>query len=347
MPLPTPASLRDRTSEFLAVAERLQRQPGFAPSTSAPASNGTGPAGTAGAPGGKSQSSEFARRAADIGHGIHRTSLKLQKLAQLAKRTSAFDDPAQEIDDLTGIIKQDIQGLNNSIADLQRVSSRNRGDDRGNKQVTDHSHTVVDNLRSRLKDTTASFRDVLTTRTDALKHHRERRQLFTSNTDPEAGLPLLARQRAAAAASSSAAPGGGPGGSASLPSPSSAAAAAAAESRPPPSFMASSSAQQQQQLQLMAPQDTYLSSRAEALRNVETTIVELGTIFNKLSELVAEQGELAIRIDENVEDTLSNVNAAQAQLLKYLNGLQSNRWLVLKVLGVLLVFLVLFIMFIA
>ncbi|KAG2441533.1 hypothetical protein HXX76_003154 [Chlamydomonas incerta] len=236
------------------------------------------------------------------------------------------------------MIKQDIQGLNNAIADLQRVSARSKGDDRGNKQVADHSHTVVDNLRSRLKDTTATFRDVLTTRTDSLKHHRERRQLFTSNTDPEAGLPLLARQRAAAAAASSSGQAGGAAGGSSAPS------------APTPSFLAASSPaqlQQQHQMQLLAPQDTYLSSRAEALRNVENTIVELGSIFNKLSELVAEQGELAIRIDENVEDTLSNVNAAQAQLLKYLNGLQNNKWLVLKVLGVLLVFMVLFVMFIA
>ncbi|PNW71236.1 hypothetical protein CHLRE_16g692050v5 [Chlamydomonas reinhardtii] len=339
MPLPQPASLRDRTPEFLAIAERLQRQPGFAPSTSgAPATNGSGPgSGPSTSASSKGQHSEFARRAADIGHGIHRTSVKLQKLAQLAKRTSAFDDPAQEIDDLTGMIKQDIQGLNNAIADLQRVSARSKGEDRGNKQVSDHSHTVVDNLRSRLKDTTATFRDVLTARTDSLKHHRERRQLFTSNTDPEAGLPLLARQRAAAAASSSGALGGAAGSS-------------SAPSAPTPSFLAASSPaqlQQQQQMQLLAPQDTYLSSRAEALRNVENTIVELGSIFNKLSELVAEQGELAIRIDENVEDTLSNVNAAQAQLLKYLNGLQNNKWLVLKVLGVLLVFMVLFVMFIA
>ncbi|GLC45651.1 hypothetical protein PLESTB_001790500 [Pleodorina starrii] len=346
MPLPQPASLRDRTPEFLAIAERLQRQPGFAPaSTSGATSNGSGPGGPVSSSGSKSaQHSEFARRAADIGHAIHRTSLKLQKLAQLAKRTSAFDDPAQEVDDLTGIIKQDIQGLNNAIADLQRLSARGRGDDRANKQVADHSHTVVDNLRTRLKDTTATFRDVLTARTDSLKHHRERRQLFTSNTDPEAGLPLLARHRAAAAAAS-----------ASAASTSSAAVAGGSSASATPSFLASSpasqaqqqQAQQQMQMQLVAPQDTYLSSRAEALRNVENTIVELGSIFNKLSELVAEQGELAIRIDENVEDTLSNVNAAQAQLLKYLNGLQSNRWLVLKVLGVLLVFLVLFVMFIA
>lgn len=74
--------------------------------------------------------------------------------------------------------------------------------------------------------------------------------------------------------------------------------------------------------------------------------MELGSIFQRLSEMVAEQGELAIRIDENVEDTLSNVTSAQAQLVKYLNTISSNRWLILKVFGVLFVFLVMFMVFI-
>lgn len=51
---------------------------------------------------GKGQQSEFAKRAARIGLGIHSTSQKLNKLALLAKRTSMFDDPAAEINDLTG-----------------------------------------------------------------------------------------------------------------------------------------------------------------------------------------------------------------------------------------------------
>lgn len=53
--------------------------------------------------------SEFARRAAKIGMGIHSTSQKLQKLAQLARRTSMFDDPAEEINELSTVVKQDIQ----------------------------------------------------------------------------------------------------------------------------------------------------------------------------------------------------------------------------------------------
>ena len=62
---------------------------------------------------------------------------------------------------------------------------------------------------------------------------------------------------------------------------------------------------------------------------------------------VQEQGELAIRIDENVDTTLANVDSAQAQLLKYLNSISSNRWLVMKVFAVLLVFLIIFVVFIA
>lgn len=62
---------------------------------------------------------------------------------------------------------------------------------------------------------------------------------------------------------------------------------------------------------------------------------------------VQEQGELAIRIDENVDDTLANVDSAQAQLLKYLNSISSNRWLIMKVFFVLMLFLIVFIVFVA
>ena len=105
--------------------------------------------------------------------------------------------------------------------------------------------------------------------------------------------------------------------------------------------------QQQQQLAVVAQQDGYLTSRADALHQVESTIVELGSIFQQLAHMVAEQGEMAQRIDENVEDTLANVDAGQGQLLKYLNTISSNRWLVMKVLAVLMAFMMFFVVFIA
>jgi len=63
--------------------------------------------------------------------------------------------------------------------------------------------------------------------------------------------------------------------------------------------------------------------------------------------MVSEQGELAIRIDENVDDTLANVDNAQTQLLKYLNTVSSNRWLILKLFGILMAFFSFFIIFVA
>lgn len=130
--------------------------------------------------------SEFSKKASEIGLGIQKTSAKLQKLAQLAKRTSMFDDPAQEINEITGIVKQDIQMLHKSIADLQQISKTGSRLN-GGVQEQRHSATVVDNLRNRLKDTTKEFKDVLTIRSENLKDQNQRRQIFSSV--PENGHP--------------------------------------------------------------------------------------------------------------------------------------------------------------
>jgi syntaxin 5 len=60
------------------------------------------------------------------------------------------------VDELTGLIKQDINSLNQAIVDLQRTSlhAAKDGASIGSKQAQDHNHTVVDNLRLRLKDAT-------------------------------------------------------------------------------------------------------------------------------------------------------------------------------------------------
>lgn len=77
-----------------------------------------------------------------------------------------FDDPAAEIQDLTAVIKQDITALNAAISDLQVLcDSRNEGANR-TKHSSEHSTTVVDNLKSRLMNTTKEFKDVLTLRTE-------------------------------------------------------------------------------------------------------------------------------------------------------------------------------------
>ena len=51
------------------------------------------------------------------------------------------------------------------------------------------------------------------------------------------------------------------------------------------------------------------------------------------------------RIDSNVTETQMNVEAAHTELLKYFKGITSNRWLMIKIFAVIIVFFVVFIIF--
>ena len=53
--------------------------------------------------------------AAQIGKDIHRAAEKLAKLTKLAKSKSLFDDPAAEISQLSYVITQDINRLNEGL----------------------------------------------------------------------------------------------------------------------------------------------------------------------------------------------------------------------------------------
>ncbi len=64
------------------------------------------------------------------------------------------------------------------------------------------------------------------------------------------------------------------------------------------------------------------------------------------SQQVQQQAETVVRIDENVDETLANVDAAQTYLLKYLKNISSNRWLMMKVFFVLMVFMIFFMVFV-
>lgn len=246
---------------------------------------------------------EFSGRAQKMTLAIFQLAARISQLTRLAKQTSMFQDNSEEINHLTAIVKRDLQGLNSELQELQSLTGRNGG----SQQSTNHSTRVVDNLRVQLKNTTDNFKSVLEVRKDALQATQDRRQLFSSAA-PDAGQSHQASFFDDAPSATG------------------------------------SSMQQQSQMVAAAPQaDAYLQSRDVALREINSTIQELGGIFTQVAQMVQEQGEIALRIDENVDNVVTNIDGAQTHLLKYLNTISSNRWLALKVFGILLVFLVLFI----
>lgn len=116
------------------------------------------------------------------------------------------------------------------------------------------------------------------------------------------------------------------------------------------------------------------------MQDIESTIVELGSIFQQLAHMVKEQEEtvqrwatwpyktilfaLSVftvwqsllvklsflfpdRIDANVEDTHLNVDLAHSEILKYFQSVSNNRWLLIKIFLILVIFFIVFVVFMA
>lgn len=295
--------------------------------------------------------SEFMMVARFIGKNIASTYAKLEKLTMcklmnyiqypflnssllhlltVAKKKSLFDDRPQEIQELTYIIKGDLNALNQQIAKLQDISKDQRRTTNG-KHLVSHSSNMVLALQSKLASMSTDFKQILEVRTENLKHQKTRRDQFSQGPGPLAAhtvSPSTAKQGSLLLSEENQAVSIDMGGSEST-----------------PLLGATSHLQQQQQLAIYDESDTYVQQRAETMQNIESTIVELGGIFQQLAHMVKEQEEIVERIDTNVADAELNIEAAHGEILKYFQSVSKNRWLMIKIFGVLIFFFLFFVVF--
>ncbi|KAL8946855.1 MAG: hypothetical protein Q9222_006804 [Ikaeria aurantiellina] len=349
-------SIQDRTAEFRTVLAQAQKKKA---STKAggqrqslltdsqrraanPSPNGSAKGPRRGA------RSEFAGKAAEIGRGITGTMEKLERLAQLAKRKTLFDDRPNEINELTFVIKQDLASLNASISSLQSISKTQQSQaSRGSatEQEGEHNKNVVVLLQGKLADVGVNFKEVLEVRTKNIQASRARTENFVSSVSAHAQAPLDYQHSASPlynnTPTKSRTPQ--PGYQNANPDvlnldPSSSSSA----------LTRGGGAQSDQQLLMMEeaaqPTNSYISMRGDAITAIEQTINELGSVFGQLAALVSEQGEMVQRIDANTEDVVENVEGAQRELMKYWSRVSGNRWLVAKMFGVLMIFFLLWVL---
>ena len=305
-------SCRDRTGEFLSACKVLQTRQinGAIQRPNHPLR----------------QRSEFTQIAKRIGRDLANTFAKLEKLTILAKRKSLFDDKPVEIQELTYIIKQDIDSLNKQIAQLQQFVTHHK--QQNGKHLQTHSSTVVVALQSKLANMSNDFKGVLEVRTENLKHQKSRREQFSQSSAMSLPPSAVGGRGKSVLFEDEATYNGVAGGDVVL-------------------NMDGMSNNHQQQQQLIDEQDMFIDERANTMQNIETTIVELGSIFQQLAHMVKDQEEMVQRIDTNVEDTEMNIEAAHSELLKYFQSVTSNRWLMIKIFAVLIVFFIIFVVFMA
>ena len=68
----------------------------------------------------------------------------------------------------------------------------------------------------------------------------------------------------------------------------------------------------------------------------------MGLLFSNLATLVMEQSESIARIEDDVEEGLQNVTEAHSSMLKLNEITKGNRGIILKVFGLLILFVLLF-----
>ncbi|KAF2723592.1 t-SNARE [Polychaeton citri CBS 116435] len=362
----THSSIQDRTPEFrsiLAQAQKTlarQRKAPGAGQQSQPLLTSSQQNGTA-APPTRKQRSEFARNAANIGRGIGATVGKLQRLGELARRKTLFDDRPVEIQELTFVIKQDLAGLNQQIGQLQQLQRAQNipkgGASAASVQEGEHNGNVVKLLQTRVADVALNFKEVLEVRTKNIQESRSRQGQFVSSVGGASGnghngggqqhldpgrtdsplynTPARSRSPFRPSSRNSYNPSSNTNDVLSLDDPSS--------SNP----LYASQPASQTQLQIMEEgnqSNSYVQQRGEAIEAIERTINELGGIFGQLAQMVSEQAEQIQRIDANTDDVVDNVEGAQRELMKYWNRVQGNRWLVAKMFGVLMIFFLLWVL---
>lgn len=56
---------------------------------------------------------------------------------------------------------------------------------------------------------------------------------------------------------------------------------------------------------------------------------------------------MVYRIDSNVQDAELSIEAAHTQILRYFQSVTSNRWLMIKIFGILIFFFIFFVIFVS
>ena len=271
---------------------------------------------------------------------------KLERLAQLARRKTLFDDKPQEINQLTFVIKQDLASLNQSLKELSQMGvATTKSGGKGAAQEGEHNKNVVIMLNAKLATVGIQFKETLETRTKNVQASKSRTENFLSSVGaaatPQTGTPgrtdsplYQSAQQQQGQSKPFALTMGAQSDILSL----------------DPSSSSSALTRHQgsdQQLLMMeegAQSNSYINQRGDAIEMIERTILELGGMFTQLAQMVQEQGEQIQRIDADTEDVLENVEGAQRELLKYWNRVSGNRWLVAKMFGVLMIFFLLWVL---
>jgi syntaxin 5 len=132
------APTNDRTAEFFAIADARCKQRGRAPATRQRAAK-----------------TPFGETAQRLGRALHATEARTSRLQKLACKSSLFDDPAAEINEINLAVRRELSG---AATGLDALGSAKRP---GSNQFAAHADALLAWLRARMAAVTSDFQAAL------------------------------------------------------------------------------------------------------------------------------------------------------------------------------------------
>lgn len=273
----------------------------------------------------------FRETTVEIAGQIHKTSSAIENLTKLVRRQGLFDDPTDDINNLIFCIKEDLGKLNGKCDSAQLFVDEQKRANGEKNQAASYSVNVVGQLRSDLMNKTKDFKSILEVRSSKMKTNQDRKVKLTGNA-------IMSPMRQLAATSTH---------SKELHVSPQKSQFYNPYSDTDANDLETGSSREQQQLLLAPPSESlqYYESREQAVNEVQKTIEELGTIFQRLASMISEQQELVERVDEDVEAAISNTEKARNVLMKAYESASSNRALYTKIFALMTIFAIFFILF--
>jgi len=266
----------------------------------------------------------FSQEAARTSGELSAVTQKLEKLATLARRSTLFDDRGEEINELIYTIKTDLSNIKLEIDDLEKIAI---GQVQVNKEAQASSGVVVNKFKCDLASTMKEFGDILNTRTQNLKAQNSRRKEFESTNRKKIrrnGLNFKDMETSLS----------GPVCNESE-----------NESETGNLLTRSNQMQTQTLAEQVQERDEYLLSRQNAMEEIQSTIAELGQMYQRFSTVLEMQNEVVLKIDENMDATLENVDKGHKELITLFNYKNNSTWLIIKIFAIIILFVIFFLVF--
>ncbi|KAJ6230507.1 syntaxin-5 [Anaeramoeba flamelloides] len=265
---------------------------------------------------------KFFQQASVIENYLQKSRNYLQELSRLSQESNLLQNHTSQIHFLSKEIKANIQTISQNLINLKKLCTKTSIE---SNQSFKHRILVFESLKNELTKLTKSFQVALEKETEILEKQEQRKSQFMS---PNRSFMNFAN----------------PQNTLSYSTDQSQTPFEVEIIDPDENNYQNQNWNNHQNQRSTFRNRSYNEARVNVVEEIESTISEIGTVFEKMSSIVESHDHHINWIDQNMDETLYNINQGENELRKYFKSITSNRGLIIKIFAILIIFIIIFVL---